>query len=45
VQLERLIKWKGEKVLHVCDQRVWEKCKVGASHSQKGWGLVRGTSG
>jgi hypothetical protein len=28
VQLEGLVKWKGEKVLHVHDQRGLGKCKV-----------------
>jgi hypothetical protein len=30
VQLEGLIKWKGEKVLHVHDQGGLGKCKVKA---------------
>ncbi len=36
MQLEGLIKWKGEKVLHVHDQKGLRKCKVGALHSFKG---------
>jgi hypothetical protein len=29
VQLEGLVEWKGEKVLHVHDQGGLRKCKVG----------------
>jgi hypothetical protein len=39
VQLEGLVEWKGEKVLHVHDQRGLEKCRFGASHSHKGLGV------
>jgi hypothetical protein len=42
VQLERLVKWKGEKVLHVHDQRGLGKCKVGASPSHKVLGVDKG---
>jgi hypothetical protein len=42
VQLEGLVEWKGEKVLHVHDQRGLGKCKVGASHSHKGLGVNKG---
>jgi hypothetical protein len=38
VQLEGLVKWKGEKVLHVHDQVGLRKCKVGALHSFEGLG-------
>ncbi len=44
MQLEGLVEWKGEKVLHV-HERGLGKCRVGASHSHKGWGLVRGING
>jgi hypothetical protein len=37
VQLEGLVEWKGEKVLH--DQRGLGKCRVGASHSHKRLGV------
>jgi hypothetical protein len=36
MQLEGLVGWKGEKVLHVHDERGLGKCKVGASYSYKG---------
>jgi hypothetical protein len=42
VQLEGLVKWKGEKVLHVHDQRGLKKYKVGAPHSPKGLGASKG---
>jgi len=42
VQLEGLVKWKGEKVLHVHDQRGLGKCKVGAPHSHKGLRVNKG---
>ncbi len=42
MQLEGLVKWKGEKVLHVHDQRGLGKCKVGVSHSHKGLGVDKG---
>jgi hypothetical protein len=42
VQLEESIKWKGEKVLHVHDQRGLGKCKVGAPHSHEGLGSNKG---
>jgi hypothetical protein len=45
VQLEGLVGWKGEKVLHVHDQGGLGKCRVGASHSHKGLGVDKGTSG
>ncbi len=32
MQLEGLIEWKGENVLHVHDQRGLGKCRVGAPH-------------
>jgi len=35
VQLKRLVEWKGEKVLHVHNQRGLGKCRVEASHSHK----------
>jgi hypothetical protein len=42
VQLEGLVKWKGEKVLDVHDQKGLGKCKVGASHSHKRLGADKG---
>jgi hypothetical protein len=42
VQLEGLVEWKGEKVLHVHDQRGLRKCKVGAPHSPKGLRASKG---
>ncbi len=39
MQLEGLVEWKGEKVLHVDNQGSLGKCRVGASHSHKGLGL------
>jgi hypothetical protein len=45
VQLEGLVEWKGENVLHVHDQGGLGKCRVGALHLHKNLGLVRGTSG
>ncbi len=44
MQLEGLVEWKGEKVLHVHDQRGLGKCKVRASRSHKGLGAIRGTN-
>jgi hypothetical protein len=41
VQLEGLVKWKGEKVLHVHDQGGLGKCEVGASHSHKRLEVVK----
>jgi hypothetical protein len=45
VQLEGLVEWKGEKVLHVHDQGVWESVRLGPHIHLKGWGLVRGING
>ncbi len=45
MQLEGLVDWKGEKVLHVHDQGGLGKCRVGAPHSHEGLGPVRGTNG
>jgi hypothetical protein len=42
VQLEGLVEWKGEKVLHVHDQGGLRMCKVGAPHSHKGWRANKG---
>jgi len=42
VQLEGLIEWKGEKVLHVHDQRDLGKCKVRAPYSPKWLGASKG---
>jgi hypothetical protein len=42
VQLKGLVKWKGEKVLHVHDQWGLGKCRVGALHSFKGLGVDKG---
>jgi hypothetical protein len=42
VQLEGLVKWKGEKVLHVIDQKGLRKCKIGVPHSPKGLGVGKG---
>ncbi len=36
MQLVGLVEWKGEKVLHVHDQRGLGKCKVGAPYSHEG---------
>jgi hypothetical protein len=36
VQLEGLVEWKWEKVLHVHDQGGLGKCKVGVPHSHEG---------
>ncbi len=36
MQLEGLVKWNMEKVLHVHDQGGLGKCRFGASHSHKG---------
>ncbi len=35
MQLAGLVEWKGEKVIHVHEQRGLGKCKVGASHSHE----------
>ncbi len=42
MQLEGLVEWKGEKVLHVHDQGGLEKCRFGASHSYKRLGVNKG---
>ncbi len=42
MQLEGLVEWKGEKVLHAHDQGDLGKCGVGASHSHKGLGVGKG---
>ncbi len=42
VQMEGLVEWKGEMVLHVHDQGGLGKCRVGASHSHKGLGASKG---
>ncbi len=40
MQLEGLVEWKGEKVLHVHDHKGLRKCKVGAPYSPSGWCVV-----
>ncbi len=42
MQLERLVKWKGEKVLHVLDQGRLGKFKVRAPHSYERLGVDKG---
>ncbi len=42
MQLEGLVEWKGEKVLHVHDQGGLGKCKFGVPHSHEGLGANRG---
>jgi hypothetical protein len=45
VQLEGLVKWKGEKVLHLHDHGGLGKCRVEALHLHKKMGLIKGISG
>jgi hypothetical protein len=42
VQLEGLIKWKGENVLHVHDQRGLGKCRATTPHSHEKLGVHKG---
>jgi hypothetical protein len=42
MKVGRGLEWKGEKVLHVHDQGVLGKCRVGASHSHKGLEASKG---
>jgi len=37
-----VVKWIGEKVLHVHDQRSLRKCRVGAPHFNEGLGANKG---
>ncbi len=42
MELGGIVEWKGEKVLHVHDQRGLGKCKVRASHSSEGLRVGKG---
>jgi hypothetical protein len=41
MRLEKLVEWKGKKILHVHDQRGLGKCRVRASHSHKRLGVSK----